>query len=143
MLHRATFSRPWPPSNAMIESNRRKSEGQQKSTGQPWIRSGHDGGDAQLRALLIDCLTLWDVRGRVAVTDDGATISTDDGIYLLQRASTDMGPARWFLQTPARRATNRPSRAAPSIVAALTALRNALGAEGGNRLRIGMGAPAP
>jgi hypothetical protein len=97
--------------------------------------------DAELRALLIDCLALWDVRGRVAANDGGVAINTDDGIYLLQRAAPDMRPARWLLQTPARRTANRPPRAAPSIVALLTALRNALGAEGGNRLRIGMGAP--
>jgi hypothetical protein len=97
--------------------------------------------DAELRALLIDCLALWDVRGRVAANDSGVSISTDDGNYLLQRATPDMRPTRWLLQTPARRTANRPPRAAPSIVALLAALRNALGAEGGNRLRIGMGAP--
>jgi hypothetical protein len=97
--------------------------------------------DAELRALLIDCLVLWEVRGRVAANDSGVAISTDDGDYLLQRAASDLRPARWLLQSPARRAANRPPRAAPSIVALLTALRNALGAEGGNRLRIGMGAP--
>lgn len=98
--------------------------------------------DAELRALLLDCLTLWDVRGRVEATESGLAISTHDGIYDLQRAAPDMRPARWLLQTPARRAARRPARAAPSIVALLAALRNALGAEGGNRLRIGMGAPS-
>ena len=96
--------------------------------------------DAEIRALLIDCLSLWNVRGRVAAGDDGIAISAGDGLYLLQRAPSDLGPVRWFLQTPARRAARRPPRAAPSIVALLAALRNALGAEGGNRLRIGMGA---
>jgi hypothetical protein len=52
-----------------------------------------------------------------------------------------MRPVRWLLHTPERRASNRPPRAAPSIVALLTALRNALGAESGNRLRIGASAP--
>jgi hypothetical protein len=97
--------------------------------------------DAELRALLIDCLTLWDVRARVEAHDNALTISAPDGAYTLQRAAPDMRPARWLLQTPARAAANRPPRAAPSIVALLAALRNALGAEGGNRLRIGMGAP--
>jgi hypothetical protein len=97
--------------------------------------------DAELRALLIDCLALWDVRGRVAANDGSVGINTDDGVYTVQRATPDMRPVRWLLQTPARRAANRPPRAAPSIVDLLTALRNALGAEGGNRLRIGMGAP--
>ena len=40
----------------------------------------------------------------------------------------DMRPVRWLLQRR-RRAANRPPRAAPSIVALLAALRNALGAE--------------
>ncbi len=98
--------------------------------------------DAELRTLLIDCLALWDVRASVTAYDSGVTISTTDGDYTLLRATADMRPARWLMQTPARRAANRPPRAAPSIVALLAALRNALGAEGGNRLRIGMGAPA-
>jgi hypothetical protein len=99
--------------------------------------------NAELRALLIDCLTLWDVRARVTADDDLLTITTTDGAYIVQSAAPDGRPARWFLQTPPRRAANRPPRAAPSIGALLTALRNALGAEGGNRLRIGMGAPSP
>jgi hypothetical protein len=97
--------------------------------------------NAELRALLIDCLTLWDVCARVTADDNALTIAAPDGPYTLHRAAPDMRPARWLLQTPARAAANRPPRAAPSIVALLTALRNALGAEGGNRLRIGMGAP--
>jgi hypothetical protein len=101
----------------------------------------HAPTDAEIRALLIDCLSLWGVPGRVAAQDDGLAITADDGIYLLQRAAADLHPVRWFLQTPSRRASSRPPRAAPSIVALLGALRNALGAEGGNRLRIGMGAP--
>ena len=98
--------------------------------------------NAEFRALLIDCLTLWDVRARVEADDNAVTITTTDGAYILQAAAPDLCPARWLLQTPARQAANRPPRAAPSIGALLTALRNALGAEGGNRLRIGMGAPA-
>jgi hypothetical protein len=98
--------------------------------------------DAELRALLIDCLTLWDVRARVEAADNVLTITAPDGTYTVHRAAPDMRPARWLLQTPMRAAANRPPRAAPSIVALLAALRNALGAEGGNRLRIGMGAPS-
>jgi hypothetical protein len=98
--------------------------------------------DSELRALLIDCLKLWGVQGRVAAGGDGVTIATDDGDFAVQAAAPEMHPARWLLQTPARRGANRPPRAAPSIVALLNALRNALGAEGGNRLRIGIGASA-
>ena len=95
------------------------------------------GTDAELRALLIDCITLWDVKARVAVGPGGIEIASNAGTYLLQRATPDQRPIRWLLHTPARRAANRPPRAAPSIGAALTALRNALGAETGNKLRIG------
>jgi hypothetical protein len=95
------------------------------------------GTDAELRALLIDCVTLWNVKARVAVGAEGIEIATGSGTFLIQRAAPDMRPVRWLLQTPERRAANRPPRATPSIGAALTALRNALGAETGNKLRIG------
>ena len=94
--------------------------------------------DAELRALLTDCLLLWRVDGRVGLTDAGMEIAAPGGTFLLQRAGQEMRPIRWLLQTPARRATNRPPRAASSIVAMLGVLRNALGAEGGNKLRIGV-----
>jgi hypothetical protein len=93
--------------------------------------------DAELRLLLRDCLALWDVPGRVTAAADGMTIETEDGRYVLQRAAPDMRPVRWLLQTPVRAAAGRQPRAAPSIVAALSALRNALGAAGGAGLRIG------
>jgi len=96
--------------------------------------------DAELRALLMDCLALWGVGGRVAAGAEGMQIATDRGVYLVQRAPPDMRPVRWLLQTPERRAAARPPRVAPSIVALLTALRNALGAEAGNRVRIGASA---
>jgi hypothetical protein len=95
------------------------------------------GTDAELRALLIDCVTLWDVKARVAVGAEGIEIASSAGAYLLQHATPDQRPIRWLLHTPERRAAGRPPRAAPSIGAALTALRNALGAETGNKLRIG------
>jgi hypothetical protein len=92
---------------------------------------------SQLRGLIADCLTVWGVQGRISPCADGIEIVVDGTSLLLQPAPVDMRPVRWLLQTPERRAANRPPRAAPSIVAALTALRNALGAEGGNKLRIG------
>ncbi len=67
-------------------------------------------------------------------------IAASAGTFLLQRAPEDMRPVRWLLHTPERRAAGRPPRTAPSIVALLTALRDALGAEGGNKLRIGASA---
>jgi hypothetical protein len=92
---------------------------------------------------LLDCLVLWGVQARVTVDDDAMVITTDVGDIVLQPAPLDLRPVRWLLQTPARRAASRPPRAAPSIVALLSVLRNALGAEGGNQLRIGPGGTAP
>ena len=99
--------------------------------------------DAELRGLLIDCLTLWGIDGRVAAGDAGMELRTMDGLFVVQRASTDLHPMRWLLQTPPRRAANRPARAAPSIGALLSALRNALGTERGVSLRIGTGGLIP
>jgi len=93
--------------------------------------------DAELRALLRDCLVLWDVAGKVIAIDDGMAIDTADGRYSLQRAAPELRPVRWLLQTPEREAAGRPPRVAPSIVAALATLRNALGAAAGAGLRIG------
>jgi hypothetical protein len=68
-------------------------------------------------------------------------IAVDQATLLLQPAPADMRPVRWLLYTPERHADNRPPRAAPSIGAILTALRDALGAERGNRLVIGATPP--
>ena len=95
--------------------------------------------DAELRGLLRDCLVLWDVAAKVTATDAGMEIDAPDGRFVLQRAAPDLRPVRWLLQTPARAAAGRPPRAAPSIVAALSALRSALGVAGGSGLRIGAG----
>ena len=93
--------------------------------------------DAELRALLRDCMVLWSVDARVAVEAEGIEVAADDAVLLIQRATADMRPVRWLLHTPERMAADRPPRALPSIVALLAALRNALGAGGGNRLRVG------
>jgi len=89
--------------------------------------------------LVRDCLHLWKVTARVAPAADGITIRTSDGTFMLQSAPADARPIRWFLQTPARAAANRPPRALPSIVAALSALCNALGGGSASTLRIGAG----
>lgn len=91
--------------------------------------------DAELRMLLIDCLSLWGVEGHINVHADAIEIATSGATLRVQRAPRDMLPVRWLLH----RSANRSPRAVPSIVALLTALRNALGAEGGNRVRIGSG----
>jgi hypothetical protein len=99
--------------------------------------------DAELRGLLIDCLTLWGIGGSVASGEAGMEVSTMDGLFVVQHAPGDMHPVRWLLQSPPRRAANRPPRAAPSIGALLSALRNALGAERCISLRIGVAGPTP
>jgi hypothetical protein len=93
--------------------------------------------DAQLRSLLLDCLKLWEVKGKVTVRDTDLAIDTPSGTFTVARASPDLRPLRWFYQTPERVAAQRPPRAAPSIVALLSALRNVMGGAGGDRLRIG------
>jgi hypothetical protein len=95
--------------------------------------------DAELRNLLLDCLKLWEVEGKVSVGDDGVAIETPGGVYSVARAHPDLRPARWFYQTPERRAAGRTGRAAPSVVALLSALRNVMEGRGGNRLRVGGG----
>ena len=82
--------------------------------------------DAELRALLADCLKLWTVPGTVHAGDTGLTIDTPAGIFAVSRAATDLRPLRWFYQTPERVAAGRPPRAVPSVMALLSALRNAL-----------------
>jgi hypothetical protein len=93
--------------------------------------------DAQLRALLIDCLKLWEVKGKVSARESGLAIEAPNGVFTISRAAPDLLPVRWFYQTPERSAAQRPPRAAPSIVALLSALRNAMDGTGGDRLRIG------
>jgi hypothetical protein len=82
--------------------------------------------------LLLDCLSLWGLKGRVEAADTGMQVIVDTTTLQIQRAPSDMRPVRWLLHRP-----NRLPRVAPSIGALLTALRNALGAEGGNKLRVG------
>lgn len=107
------------------------------------MRNDYDMTDAELRGLLIDCLMLWGIDGRVAAGETGIEVRTMDGLFVVQHAPGDMHPVRWLLQTPPRRAADRPPRAAPSIGALLSALRNALGAERGVSLHIGVGSLTP
>ena len=93
--------------------------------------------DAELRALLLDCVALWGVEARITAGAEESRSPRSPALFLVQRAPTDMRPVRWLLQSPERAAANRPPRALPSIVALLSALRNALGAASANRLRIG------
>lgn len=92
---------------------------------------------AELANLLADCLALWGVAGRITAGAEGLSLSHAGGICTVTRGEP---PVRWLLQTPARLAAGRGPRALPSIVALLTALRDALGVPPGARLRIGAGA---
>jgi hypothetical protein len=92
---------------------------------------------AEVCNLLRDCLHLWKVTARVTPAVDAVTIHTSDGTFTLQSAPADARPIRWFLQTPTRAAAHRPPGALPSIVAALSALCNALGGGSASTLRIG------
>ena len=96
--------------------------------------------DAELRMLLIDCLTLWGVEAKVTAASAGVAITANHATYHVEAAPPDLRPVRWLLQTPERHAAGRPLRAVPSVVAMLSALRNALGGDGGVALRIGAGA---
>src|SRR5689334_20412751 len=107
-----------------------------------WGVSGQAGNalavtDAQLRSLLLDCLKLWEVAGKVTVRDDGLVIDTAQGAFTIARAEADLRPVRWFYQTPERAAAGRAPRAAPSIVALLSGLRNVMAGRGGDQLRVG------
>ena len=93
--------------------------------------------DAELRALLLDCLKLWEVKGKVTVRQAEVTIETPVGPFTITRADSELRPVRWFYQMPDRAAAGRPPRAVPSIVALLSALRNAMEGTGGDRLKIG------
>jgi hypothetical protein len=93
--------------------------------------------DAQLRALLLDCLKLWQVAGKVVAGGEGLRVETAEGMFTVTRADPDLRPLRWFYQTPERQAAQRSPRAAPSVVALLSALRNAMQGAGAERLRIG------
>lgn len=97
---------------------------------------------AELRALLADCLTLWSVDARISLAGNAITLTTAAGPFTIRPADPDLRPVRWFLQTPERALAGRPPRATPSIVALLAALRNHIGGEGGDTLRIGPSAGA-
>jgi hypothetical protein len=87
----------------------------------------------------VDCLKVWEVKGTVSVRDADVAIQTEQGVFTVARADFATRPVRWFYQTPEREAARRPPRAAPSIVALLSGLRNAMGGSGGDRLRVGGG----
>ena len=87
--------------------------------------------DAELRALLLDCLQLWDIGGRVTATEDGLRVEADGQVCHVRRGT---GVARWTITVGER------TRPVPSVVALLSAVRRALGVAPGVRARVGAGA---
>ena len=85
--------------------------------------------DAELRALLADCLALWGVAGQAAATGGGVVIETAAGMVRIAPADPALRPVRWFVETPERRASGRAPRAAASIAAALGVTRAAVAAQ--------------
>jgi hypothetical protein len=79
--------------------------------------------DAELRALLTDCLALWGVSGQVAAGIGAVEITTATGRFVLRRAGLNDRPVRWFLHTQDREVAGRGPRAMPSIAALLSVLR--------------------
>jgi hypothetical protein len=122
---------------AIAESSTVPAEATSPASLRPATSPAHGAGEVY--NLVRDCLVLWNIAARITPTGDAITIYTSDGTFNLWPASTDMRPVRWFLQTPTRAAANRGPRALPSIVAALSALRTALGGDPGSTLRIGTG----
>lgn len=88
-------------------------------------------------SLLRDCLALWEVEAKLVAEEDGIALIADGARYHLAAVDPALRPARWQLQTPARAQAGRPARMHPSIGALLSSLRNELGANIGNRLRVG------
>jgi hypothetical protein len=92
---------------------------------------------AELRNLLADCVRVWGVDARITEQDAVLRLVAAEGMFEVWPAPKELRPVRWFLQTPERRNATRPPRATPSVVAMLTALRNAMGVKGGWALRVG------
>ena len=93
---------------------------------------------AETLSLVRDCLVLWQVDAKLAVGAEEIILTTAAGErYTIAAVDVSQRPARWRLQTPARKNAGRPPRMHPSIGALLSALRNELGANIGNRLRVG------
>lgn len=87
--------------------------------------------------MLADCVRVWGVDARITEQDAVLRLAVADGMFEVWPAPNELRPVRWFLQTPERRNAARPPRAAPSVVAMLSALRNAMGVQGGSALRVG------
>ena len=86
---------------------------------------------AELRALLADCLAVWEVEGRVSAEAEGLVIATATARCVVVPGAA---PTRWFLTAGSS------TRPVPSVPALLSAIRRALGLPAGIRARVGIGA---
>lgn len=78
---------------------------------------------AELRALVADCLAVWGATGRVEPDGDGVAITTAAGRCAVRPAAPELRPVRWWVETPERLAAGRRPRPATSIGAALAVVR--------------------
>ncbi len=87
--------------------------------------------DAELRSLLVDCLKVWDLEGRVTAENAGLVVAAGEATCVVRAGPA---PTRWFVTTGGR------TRPVPSVVALLSAVRRGLGVAPGVRARVGVGA---
>ncbi|HEY6430537.1 MAG TPA: hypothetical protein VIZ17_01015 [Acetobacteraceae bacterium] len=88
--------------------------------------------EAELRALVADCVAVWGVGGRVAgAADGGVEVASATGRCVIRAAGMEERPARWYVEVPERVGAGRASRGLPSVVAMLAALRRRLEGETG------------
>lgn len=85
--------------------------------------------NAELANLVIDCLAVWGVEGRVVATEAGIFVNGAGTSCTIAPASAERRPARWLLQSERRAASGRAPQAASSITGLLGGLRAALGAD--------------
>ncbi len=103
------------------------------------------GNPQGTRALLADSLAVWHVRGAVQAGEPPtvAVIHAEDGtVVRVEHALDSERPVRWWVRwrefnAAAQGGNTSRSRPCTSAVGLLRAVREALGAEGGRRLRIG------
>lgn len=77
----------------------------------------------ELRALLADCITVWDVaEARVAIEGEGVVVTGRDLVLRVDPAAPGDRPLRWWITRPGQR------RPCTGTLGLLRGLRNALGA---------------
>ncbi|WP_431270818.1 hypothetical protein [Dankookia sp. P2] len=90
----------------------------------------------ELRDLVADALTLWEIAARPKVAGVGVSLTAPDGTPLAVHpaAAADL-PVRWWLERPGQR------RPCTSVLGLLRTLRNAVGAGAGEARRLRVARP--